>query len=140
MHEQMKQQEARGLLPTVALRFRSGSTPDPRVYNEPSALDVAVVFTGSDPPSFRAATVYSRSADGCGDTHRMSTLNEHVDPLTYVLLCPYGEKGWCPDLKTRAVGSAESSSKIQACEFYARRLMVFEKDRSTLPHAGGSGG
>ena len=125
------------MVPSVALRFTSGSTPDPRRYNEPSARDVAMVFTGSDPPSFRAATVYCRSADGCGDTHRMSTLNEHVDPLTYVLLCPYGEKGWCPDLKAATSGSVELTSKIQVSEFYARRLMVFESDRTSLPHAAG---
>ena len=80
------------MAPTVTLRFTSGSTPDPRRYNEPSARDVAIVDTGSSPPSYRAATVYCRSDDGCGDTHRMSTLNEHVDPLTYVLLFPSGRK------------------------------------------------
>ena len=33
MHEKMQEQEARGILPDVALRFRSGSTPDPPRYN-----------------------------------------------------------------------------------------------------------
>ena len=43
LDEQMQQQEARGIASDVALRFRSGSTPDPRRYNEPTARDVAVV-------------------------------------------------------------------------------------------------
>ena len=124
----MRQQAARGVVIDAALRFKSGSTPDPRRYNQPSARDVAVVYTNSDPPSFRAATVYCRSDEGCGDTHQMSSLNEHVDPLTYPLLFPYGEKGWCPDLKTPPPGS----SKILACEFYARRLMVYDLKNSAL--------
>ena len=96
------EQQNRGVTPTVALRFRSGSTPDPRRYNGPTARDIAVVYTGMHPPTSRDATVYCRSADGCGDTHSLSTLNEHMDPLTYPLLFPYGEKGWCPDLKVSA--------------------------------------
>ena len=31
----------------------------------------------------------------------------------------------------------ELTSKIQVSEFYARRLMVFESDRTSLPHAAG---
>ena len=80
----------------MVLRFRSGDTPDPRRYNEPSAQDVAAVFTSDKPPSRRDISVYTRATGDFGDTHDVSYLNEHVDPLTYPLLFPDGEKGWCP--------------------------------------------
>ena len=97
--EKMQEQQQAGVQPKVALRFRSGSTPDPRRYSLPTCRDIAVVFTGLHAPSKRDATVYLRSTVGCGDTHNVSSLNEHVDPLTYPLLFPYGEKGWCPELQ-----------------------------------------
>ena len=101
MHETLLEQEARGEPPKVALRFSSGAPPDPRRYNEPTSRDIAIVYTGlhPPPPSNRYATVYARSDDGCGDTRPLSILNEHIDPMTYALLFPCGEKGWCPDLK-----------------------------------------
>ena len=49
MHEKMQEQVADGIEPLVALRFRSGSTPDPRRYNEPACRDIAVVYTDSHP-------------------------------------------------------------------------------------------
>ena len=66
-------------------------------------------------------------------------MNEHVDPLTYPLLFPYGERGWCPELKVySAEGSdMENLPKLQTGDFYAQRLMTFQTDEPQLPHAGG---
>ena len=94
MHEQLRHQEEHGETPDVVLRFRSGSTPDPRRYNEPSARDTAVVFSGSHPPTKRDITIYPRRDAGCGDTQSVSILNEHLDPLTYPLLFPFGVPGF----------------------------------------------
>ena len=49
MHEQLKEQEQCGQIIDVVLRFRSGSTPDPRRYNEPTARDIAAVYSGLHP-------------------------------------------------------------------------------------------
>ena len=95
----------------VVLRFRSGDTPDPRRYNEPSGRDVAAVFTGDKPPSRREISVYSRSSQATGDTHDVSYLNEHVDPMTYPLLFPAGEKGWCPELQVNGATEEPPSQK-----------------------------
>ena len=98
MYEKMQSHE-QGDDAQVVLRFRSGDTPDPRRYNEPSGRDVAAVFAGDKPPSRREISVYSRSSQETGDTHGVSYLNEHVDPMTYPLLFPNGDTCWCPELQ-----------------------------------------
>jgi len=152
MHEKCQQLIRSGDDSTVVLRFRSGTVPDPRRYNEPTGGDIAAVYTGDVPPTKRDLSVYARSAEGSGETHNISYLNEHVDPLTYPLLFPTGETGWCPDLvqvdtdkipqKARKPGDAhdgsdrDKSQKLGICDFYAHRFMVTSKEPS-LPHAGG---
>ena len=98
MSDKLRKQERLGQNTLQSLQVRSGTTPDPRRYNEPTSRDIAVVYTGDDPPGPRDINVYCRTPDGCGDTHVLNTLNEHADPLTYSLIHMYGEKGWCPDL------------------------------------------
>ena len=102
----------------VVLHFRSGDTPDPRRYNEPSGRDIAAIFTGDRPPSRRDISVYDRSSTGTGDTHDVSYLNEHVDPMTYPLLFPVGDKGWCPGLQVARTTTEPPShkNKLGACE------------------------
>ena len=139
MHERMLEQQRAGHAPDVALRLRSGQTPDPRRYNAPSAEDIAVVFPGTHPPSSRDITVYLQADEACGDTHAISHLSEHVDPLTYPLLFPNGDKGWCPDLRIpwHMQNGNPRHDKLQLCEFYSQRMMIFDVARSSLPHAGG---
>ena len=81
MYEKLQSHEQGDAAPVV-LRFRSGDTPDPRRYNEPSGRDVAAIFTGDKPPSRREISVYGRSSQETGGTHDASYLNEHVDPMT----------------------------------------------------------
>ena len=60
--------------------------------------------------------------------------------MTYVLLFPCGEKGWCPDLKISpdlGIPLDQKGSKFDACEFYSQRVMVYSAEKSALPHAGG---
>ena len=58
--------------------------------------------------------------------------------MTYPLLFPAGDKGWCPELQ---VAGAEheppnAKNKLGACDFYAQKLMV-QDHTSRMPHAGG---
>ena len=137
MYEQLRTNEQHDDSQAV-LRFRSGDTPDPRRYNEPSARDIAAVFTGDRPPSRREISVYSRTSAGAGDTHDVSYLNEHVDPMTYPLLFPAGDKGWCPELQIAGTEHEPPNpkNKLGACDFYAQKLMV-QDHTSRMPHAGG---
>ena len=52
MYEQLRTNEQYDDTQAV-LRLRSGDTPDPRRYNEPSGRDIAAVFTGDNSPSRR---------------------------------------------------------------------------------------
>ena len=74
MYEKLTSHEQGDDTPVV-LRFRSGDTPDPRRYNEPSGRDVAAIFTGDKPPSRRDISVYVRSSTGAAGTHDVSYLN-----------------------------------------------------------------
>ena len=67
-------------------------------------------------------------------------VNEHTDALTYPLLFPYGEKGWCPELvvaRTRErqgnVEQLRPGDKLTMCGFYAQRIMLFDDNISTKP-------
>eukprot|EP00972_Heterocapsa_arctica_P068640 10142373-Heterocapsa_arctica.AAC.1 len=61
---------------------------DPRRYNHPTVTEVAAVFVGQDgaPPSNRDLCVWPRQEE----CFNVPEQNEHVDPLTYVLLFPSG--------------------------------------------------
>ena len=91
LYEKLREQEQGGAGGPLVLRFSSGDTPDPRRYNDPTAHDVAAIFPGDRPPSKREISVYCRAGDEYGDTHDVSYLSEHVDPLTYPLLFPAGD-------------------------------------------------
>ena len=82
--------------------------------------------------------MYSRSSDGAGDTHDVRYLNGHVDPMTYPLLFPAGDKGWCPELRVAGAETEQPTpkNKLSACDFYAQKLMV-QDQISRMPHAGG---
>ena len=135
MYEKMRANDQSDNTPVV-LRFRSGDTPDPRRYNEPSGRDVAAIFTGDRPPSRRDISVYDRSSTGTGDTHDVSYLNEHVDPMTYPMLFPSGERCWCPELQVARADEEppNAKNKLGACDFYAQTIMARD-DVSRMPHA-----
>ena len=132
MYETMRANEQGDNAPTV-LRFRSGDTPDPRRYNEPSGRDVAAIFTGDRPPSRREISVYDRSSTGTGDTHDVSYLNEHVDPMTYPLLFPSGERGWCPELQV--AGLRKSRRTLRTNSERATSMLRNHGTIRRVPHA-----
>ena len=58
--------------------------------------------------------------------------------MTYPLLFPAGERGWCPELQVaRATTEPPSQkNKLGACDFYAQKIMV-QDEVPRMPHAGG---
>ena len=85
-------------MPSFHLGFVSGKTPEPHRYNKPSsAEEVACVFVAKDgaPPHNRDIVVYPRDEA----VVRIPANSDHVIPLTYPLLFPYGDCGWQPDLQ-----------------------------------------
>ena len=139
LHEELRRAEA-GPAPhsNVVLRFSAGATPDPRRYNTPSMGEIAAVYPSNRPPSKKHLSVYPRGAPGRGTLHDASILHECVDPLTYPLLFPRGELGWCPELTTHPTLTPRERQrdKLDITDFYARRLMT-TSSAPALPHAGG---
>ena len=139
LHEQLRRaEEEHGKPQNLVLRFSAGTAPNPRRYNKPSRAEVAAVFTGDTPPSKREVSVYPRSDPGGGTIRKTGSLNGCLDPLTYPLLFPRGELGWCPDLQVSPEHAprGRQGEKLGMCDFYTRRLMTHAHEPS-MPHAGG---
>jgi len=129
--------------PVVAMRFAGGVEKNPKVYSTPSAAEVSVVVVGDGLPPEHYISVYSRHNEGdVGDTHRLTFLSEHVDPLTYPLVHVHGELGHSAAL----TASCETTSRktwecrISRGAFACHRLSTrrAKDDRVVeMPHGGG---
>ena len=72
-------------------------TIDPRRYNLPTGTDVAVIIpTEKNDTSRRDVAIYKSSVNHPAGQSLMRISTEHpmYDPLMYVLMFPYGDKGW----------------------------------------------
>ena len=107
-----------------------------RRYNNPQGDQLAVVFESSDgaPHGNRDLLVWPRHAET--PILRISDRNEHVDPLTYALLFPYGTPGWHDRLQHDANHRTPRYQRLTAGQFYTHRLMVRNFD-AALPHGAG---
>jgi len=124
MHELLQHGGAARVL---NFKFQTGASPDPRRYNTPRAADVAVIYEGDAPPTNRVVTVFPRSTGGHMQTHKLSDLSDHVDPMTYPVLFPDGQPGWHPQLRydpAALQSSAGHRQKVSMAEFYTHRLMT----------------
>ena len=74
---------------------------DPCRYNLPTGTDVAVIMPAEtiEAPCKRDVVVY-KSAEDHPNGHtlmRIETIHPMYDPLMYVLMFPFGDKGFSPD-------------------------------------------
>ncbi|XP_027174114.1 uncharacterized protein LOC113773690 [Coffea eugenioides] len=136
-------------------------TLDQRVYNLPSASQVAAIWTETDvvdDTHDRSAhiQVYSHSDTGYTIKHYYAC----YDSLQYPLLFSHGESGWChgiqrtqvrpapqnrgssgndtvidPSSVTTATLGKEEKSTVTAREYYCYKLQMRDGDRSMLLHA-----
>ena len=83
MYENMRASE-QGDNAQIVIIFRSGDTPDPRRYNEPSGRDVAAIFTGETAAPPRHLCV--RPVEHGPRRYDARYLNEHVYPMTCLIL------------------------------------------------------
>ena len=68
--------------------------------------------------------------------YRIPDDNQAVDPLTYVLLFPFGTAGWNSAAKHSARHRTATYQRVPSIQFYGHRLMVRDKD-AVLPHRTG---
>ena len=80
------------------IRIKCDAGLDQRVYNAPSASQVAAIWVGGDSSSGVTIRDIVVSAHG-GDAHRIHYYFGCYDPLQYPLLFPYGETGWHRGIK-----------------------------------------
>ena len=93
---------------------------DPQRYNLPTGTDVAVILPlDRQTASERDVVVYKITASHPNQKHLMTIKATHLmyDPLMYVLMFPYGNKGWEQDYKS-------GNKKYTAREVYKYRLMT----------------
>jgi hypothetical protein len=131
---------------------------DMRRYNKPKVYEPAVVFRSPDgaPPSNRDIVVWPKREDRSpyaappsardivlwprNDTYtcyRIDDKSEHVDPLAYPLLFPYGDGGWQPGLRHSGERHTEKYTRLTPTQFYSYRLMLRdyqpEEDEEEVP-------
>ena len=101
---------------------------DIRKYNKPTSSDIAVVIQDdcSEPIGSRDIVINKKS----GDIIRISELNGHYDPLMYVLLFPYGEKGFELGIKDNF-----GKNNITQMEYYSHCLQC--RDHYCILHRTG---
>ena len=97
---------------------------DPHRYNLPTGTDVAVIRPAetTEAPCKRDVVVY-KSAEDHPNGHtlmRIDTIHPMYDPLMYVLMFPFGDKGFSPDAHLLTKKPSECCSAMQ---YYKYRLM-----------------
>ena len=97
---------------------------DPCRYNLPTGTDVAVIMPAETikAPCKRDVVVY-KSTEDHPNGHplmRIETIHPMYDPLMYVLMFPFGDKGFSPDAHPLTKKPSECCSAMQ---YYKYRLM-----------------
>ncbi|CAF2632842.1 unnamed protein product [Rotaria sp. Silwood2] len=93
---------------------------DRRLYNVPTANEVATVFVGEDSeiPTYRHIAIHPR---GQG-LQKIQIIDPNCDPMTYPLLFPRGDKGWYPELEK--IDQLRNRRRVSMLQFYSYRLAI----------------
>jgi hypothetical protein len=119
-------------IPDYTIRLRILPGQDSRRYNLPTAAEVAVVLPG-DGTAQEHRDVILRLRDN--KLHRIHEGNIAYCALHYVLLFPYGEDGWHPDLTLFNPKHSEPK-RMTHTRFTAFRLQVRRNEWSTILRGG----
>ena len=93
---------------------------DPQRYNLPTGTDIAIIFpVDRQVTSERDIIVYKNAANHPDGKQLMTIKASHpmYDPLMYVLMFPFGDKGW-------EVNYTSDSKEYTAKQYYQYRLMI----------------
>jgi hypothetical protein len=104
----------------VTMYMRVGS--DHRRYNMPHHEEVAAIFVGEDgaPPGTRDIVVYPRDQQ----LQTVNCISPNLDPMTYPLFFPRGDRGWYPQMDHVAAHATATRNHITMLQFYTYRLAV----------------
>lgn len=87
-------------VPVVNMVMRRDRQSDQRRYNMPTSNEIAMVFVNDDgePPFERDIRIYPKNPiNEAQQFVNINILSPNLDPMTYVILYPYGEPGWQPN-------------------------------------------
>ena len=110
----------------VSLVFSRNSNDDRRIYNAPSADDVALVFVcdreGNMPANLDFA-VHPNSSNQ-RSLKRLSPFSQHVDPMVFPLFFPNGDFGWTPNMPHNEDRATAVRNKITPLQFYSYKIAM----------------
>ena len=106
----------------VNIVFKRDRNDDKRRYNLPTQEEVAMVFKNSDgePPFERDFRVYPHPNQ---PMMNLNILSPNLDPMTYPLLYPFGERGWQPEIELMNNENAQRS-KISMLQYKVEQTAV----------------
>ncbi|KAG8227508.1 hypothetical protein J437_LFUL002397 [Ladona fulva] len=87
------------VVPVVNMVLKRDRRSDPRRFNTPTGNETAMIFVNDDgeTPFERDIRIYPiNPQDASKPFINLNILSRNLDPMTYVLLFPYGEPGWQP--------------------------------------------
>ncbi|KAI8531247.1 hypothetical protein RHMOL_Rhmol11G0122200 [Rhododendron molle] len=121
---------------TLPAHLHYSSSKDRRRYNLPTSDEIAVVIPGdgSKASGMRDIVLHLR-----GDNQLMQINECHPAylPLHYVLLFPYGELGWEPEMKQWDVkNNRPTAVRLTQMEYYSHRLFERRTEYSTILRGG----
>ncbi|XP_058219883.1 uncharacterized protein LOC131330353 [Rhododendron vialii] len=112
------------------------SSTDRRRYNLPTIDEIAVVVPGDGTKAsgMRDIILHLRGDNGL---MRINECHPAYLPLHYVLLFPYGELGWEPEMKKWDTRTNQlSSDRLTQLQFYSYRLFERPNEYSTILRSG----
>jgi hypothetical protein len=115
---------------SISLRLAPGH--DRRRFNLPTADEVAVILPGVDGESPHQSQRDIILQQRGGGLQIISDLHPAYVPLYYVLLFPYGENGWHPELKLHD----SHAKRLTQTRYVAYRLQVRRAEYSALLRGG----
>jgi hypothetical protein len=116
----------------VSIRLRVMPGHDRHRYNLPSIDEVAVILPGVNGENTEARERDVILQKRSGALQVISTLHPAYVPLYYVLLFPYGENGWHPELRLRSPINQSIGRHLTQTRYVAYRLQVRENEYSTV--------
>ncbi|XP_028077475.1 uncharacterized protein LOC114279434 [Camellia sinensis] len=112
------------------------SATDRRRYNLPTADEIAIVIPGdgTEVTGMRDVVLHLQ---GNNELMQINECHPVYLPLHYVLLFPYGELGWEPELKLWDVKhDRPSTDRLTQMDFYSYRLFERSTEYSTILRGG----
>ncbi|XP_052200448.1 uncharacterized protein LOC127806909 isoform X1 [Diospyros lotus] len=120
----------------IPAHLHYNSRTDRRRYNLPTADEIAIVIPGdgTEASGMRDIILHFR---GNNELMQINECHPAYFPLHYVLLFPYGELGWEPELKLWNVQyDRPSTDRLTQMDFYSYRLFERSTEYSTILRGG----